>query len=104
MRSATEIEQQVSAWIIHGEMDSFTEEMQAEMESWLNKDLRNRVAYLRIREAWRHTDCLRRVRPLDGNVDPELLKGSSLTFIPANTRYHNGYWRGYRRHFVAPTK
>src|ERR1700742_918349 len=86
MRTAIEIEQRASAWVIHSEADSFTKDTQAEMESWLNEDLRNRVAYVRIREAWCRTGCLRNVRPLDGNVDPQLLKGSCLTFMPANTR------------------
>src|SRR4030088_2029602 len=73
MMIATDIEQRASEWIIRGEGGNFTEEMRAELERWL-QDARNRVPSRRIREAWRRGSRIRGARPLDGNVDPDLLK------------------------------
>ena len=78
MTRATDIEQRASEWIIRSEGGNFTQEMRAELEYWL-QDPRNRVTFLRIKEAWRRASRIRTTRPLDGNVDPDLLKHPDLT-------------------------
>ncbi len=78
MTRATDIEQRASRWIIRSEAGNLTQEMQAERDRWL-QDPRNRVTYIRIKEAWRRAGRLRGARPLDGNIDPDLLKDSDLT-------------------------
>jgi transmembrane sensor len=78
MTRATDIEQRASEWIIRSEGGNLTEEMRAELERWL-QDPRNRVTFLRIKEAWRRANRIRSTRPLDGNVDPDLLKHNDLT-------------------------
>jgi transmembrane sensor len=78
MTRATDIEQRASEWIIRSEADNFTEDMRVEMERWL-REPRHRVTYLRVKEAWRRAGRFRSSRPLDGNVDPDLLKDSNLT-------------------------
>jgi transmembrane sensor len=78
MTRATDVEQRASEWIIRSEGGNFTEQMRAELERWL-QDPRNRVTFLRIREAWRRASRIRGARPLDGNVDPDLLKNPDLT-------------------------
>jgi transmembrane sensor len=70
--------QRASEWIVRSESGKFTEEDRAELERWLQVQ-RHRAAYLRIKDAWRRTNRLRRARPFDGNVDPDLLKKFNLT-------------------------
>ena len=71
-------EHEASEWVIRGESGHFTEAMQAGLERWL-EDPRNKVAYLRIKEAWRRAGHIRGARPLDGNGNPNLLKNPQLT-------------------------
>ena len=78
MTRASDIEQRASEWIIRSEGGNFTADMRAEMERWLQNP-RHRVTFLRIREAWRRASRIRNTRPLDGNVDPDLLKNRHLT-------------------------
>jgi transmembrane sensor len=85
MTRATDIEQRASEWIIRSEAGHFTEDMRAELERWL-QDPRNRVIYIRIKEAWRRAGRLRSNRPLDGNVDPDLLKDPNPSFEPSAGR------------------
>jgi transmembrane sensor len=79
MTRAFDIEQRASEWLIRSEGANFTEEMRAELERWLQNP-RNRVTFLRIKEAWRRASRVRGARPLDGNPDPDLLKNRDLTF------------------------
>jgi transmembrane sensor len=89
MTRATDIEQRASEWIIRSEGGNFTEEMRAELERWL-QDPRHRVTFLRIKEAWRRASRIRSTRPLDGNVDPDLLKNPDLTLGPDDTNSRSG--------------
>jgi len=82
MTRATDIEQRASEWIIRSEGGDFTDGQRVEMERWLTEP-RNRITFLRIREAWRRAGRMRSARPLDGNVDPDLLKSADLTFRAA---------------------
>jgi transmembrane sensor len=79
MTRATDIEQRASEWIIRSESGNFTQGMRADLERWLQEP-RNRVTFLRIKEAWRRASRMRSARPLDGNVDPDLLKNADLSF------------------------
>lgn len=90
MTRASDIEQRASLWIIRSEGGNFTPGMRAELERWLQEP-RNRVTFLRIKEAWRRAGRIRNARPLDGNVDPDLLKNSDLTFGPQNTNSGSGW-------------
>ena len=87
MKRATDIEQRASQWIIRAEAGNLSEAMLAERDRWL-QDPRNRVTYIRIKEAWRRAGRLRSARPLNGNVDPDLLKDSNATPEPRST--HSG--------------
>src|ERR1700732_252339 len=92
MTRATDVEQRASEWIIRSEGGNFTEQMRAELERWL-QDPRNRVTFLRIKEAWRRASRIRGARPLDGNVDPDLLKNPDLT--PGSTDTNSGSGSGW---------
>jgi transmembrane sensor len=89
MTRATDIEQRACEWIIRSEGGNFTQQMRAELERWL-QDPRNRVTFLRSREAWRRSSRIRSARPLDGSVDPDLLKHSDLTLVPLDTNSASG--------------
>src|SRR3982074_2054343 len=95
MTRATDIEQRASEWIIRSEGGNFTEEMRAELERWL-QDPRNRVTFLRIKEAWRRASRIRGARPLDGNVDPDLLKNPDLTLGSDDTNSGSGSGSAFR--------
>ncbi len=90
MTRATDTEQRASEWIIRSEGGNFTEEMRAELEHWL-REPRNRITFLRIKEAWRRASRMRSARPLDGNVDPDLLKDADLTLRSSNTNSGSGW-------------
>jgi transmembrane sensor len=85
MTRATDIEQRASEWMIRSEGADFTGRERAEMERWL-REPRHRVTFLRLAQAWQRASCMRSVRPLEGNVDPDLLKNADLTFrLPNDT-------------------
>jgi transmembrane sensor len=88
---ATDTEQQASEWIIRSEAGEFTDDMQAEMGRWLQNPC-NRVTYIRIKEAWRRANRVRGTRPLDGNVNPDLLKDNDLTFGPQHLELKKPRW------------
>jgi len=90
MTRAPDIEQQASEWIIRAEGGNFTEYMRAELERWLLEP-RNKVTFLRIKEAWRRASRMRSARPPDGNVDPDLLKNADLTFRSTNSNSRSGW-------------
>ena len=85
MTRATDIEQQASAWLIRSESGNFSEHMRVALGRWL-QDPRNRVIFLRIKEAWRRAGRIRSARPFDGNVDADLLKDTNLTFGPKSIK------------------
>jgi len=85
MTRATDIEQRASEWLIRSEGEEFTGSERADMQRWLQEP-RNRVIFLRLQAAWRRASRLRRARPLDRNVDPDLLENTDLTCrLPDNT-------------------
>jgi transmembrane sensor len=85
MTRATDIEQRACEWMIRSEGGDFTGSERAEMDRWLQEP-RHRVTFLRLEEAWRRASRMRSARPLDGNVDPDLLKNADLTFrLPDDT-------------------
>jgi transmembrane sensor len=90
MTRATDIEQRASEWMIRSEGGDFTEDQRADMERWL-EDPRHRITFLRIREAWRRASRMRSARPLDGDVDPDLLKNTDLTFRSGNDTNKSGW-------------
>jgi len=90
MTRATDIEQRASEWIIRSEGGDFTAGQRAELQRWL-QDPRNRITFLRIKEAWRRASRMRSARPLDGNVDPDLLKNADLTFRLPNDTNKSGW-------------
>jgi transmembrane sensor len=69
---ASDIEAAASEWLIRLERDS-SADMKAGFEKWIAADARHRAAFVRLEETWAHVDILRKLRPLDGDVDEHVL-------------------------------
>jgi transmembrane sensor len=76
--------------MIRSEGGDFTAGQRADMERWL-QDPRHKITFLRIREAWRRASRMRSARPLDGNVDPDLLKNADLSLRTGNDTNKSGW-------------
>ena len=69
--SAAEIELQASRWLAARDANAKPD---AAFERWLDLDIRHRVAYLKLEAAWLRSDRLRDLRPLDRDVNADLLR------------------------------
>jgi transmembrane sensor len=69
---ANEIEQQAAEWVARIDLRGTPEEWTA-LDAWLNTSPRHRAAFLRLSVAWRRADELKKLAPLSGVVDPDLL-------------------------------
>jgi transmembrane sensor len=69
---ATHIESEAANWLIRLESDP-SPELRANFDAWLVADPRNHAAFIRLEKTWSHADILRRLRPLDGAVDEQVL-------------------------------
>ena len=67
------IEAEGSRWLAARDNggDAFVE---ADLNRWLEADIRHRVAFLRLESQWQRCDRLRDLRPLDRGVDADLLR------------------------------
>jgi transmembrane sensor len=69
---ANDIESEAANWLIRLERDS-SPQMRANFNAWLAVDPRNQAAFIRLEKTWSRADILKRLRPLDGAVDDEVL-------------------------------
>jgi transmembrane sensor len=69
---ANDIESEAANWLIRLEKDPSIE-IRADFNAWLAADSRNHAAYIRLEETWGRADILKRLRPLDGAVDEQVL-------------------------------
>src|SRR5687767_8009985 len=76
MTTASEIEAQAAAWLVRRDGGALSAEEQAEFDAWTAADARARAAFLRLERGWQRADGLKRLRPLDGSADPDLLASS----------------------------
>lgn len=67
--NAIEIESQAAEWLEKRNHAEWTEADQAQLESWLQKSLANRIAYLRLEDAWRFADRLSALKAIRPDVD-----------------------------------
>jgi transmembrane sensor len=82
MTTAPELEAQAAAWLVKRDGGGLSAADQAEFEAWMEVDPRARAAYLRLELAWKRADGLRRLRPLDGGIDEDLLAHSPFEPVP----------------------
>ena len=74
MSNAADIEAQAALWIARCDAGGLGN---PEFIAWLSADPRHRASYLRLAEAWRRSQRLELLRPIDGPVDPDLLAPQS---------------------------
>jgi transmembrane sensor len=72
------IEQEASGWLVARDAGTPSVEQETAFQEWISTDIRHRVAYLRLEEAWRRSDRLRETRPLDRDVDADLLRSRNV--------------------------
>jgi transmembrane sensor len=73
-RRAEDVEHDASRWLAARDAGAISPAQTAEFNRWLEGDIRHRVAYLRLEGHWQRTAKLKELRPLDGGVDPDLLR------------------------------
>jgi ferric-dicitrate binding protein FerR (iron transport regulator) len=66
------IQEEAAHWLIRHDAGDMSAQEQGAFAAWA-AIVRHRAAFIRLQAAWRHTEVLRRLRPLDGRVDPDLL-------------------------------
>jgi len=86
---ASDIEAEASEWLIRLERDP-SPATKAEFEEWIAADARHRAAFVRLEKTWAHADVLRKLRPLDGDVDENVLdkfgQPASISVTPRKDR------------------
>ena len=82
MTTAPELEAQAAAWLVKRDGGGLPATEQAEFDAWMEADPRARAAYVRLELAWKRADGLRRLRPLDGGIDEDLLAHSPFERVP----------------------
>ncbi len=70
---ANDIESDAAQWLIRLEGDS-SRETRASFDAWLAADSRHQAAFVRLKETWTRVDILKRLRPLDGTIDEQVLE------------------------------
>jgi transmembrane sensor len=69
---AHDIEAEAAEWLIRLEEDG-SAATRAAFDTWVAEDPRNQAAFLRLEKTWNRADVLRKLRPLDGVVDEQVL-------------------------------
>ncbi len=82
MTTASELEAQAATWLVKRDTGGMSAAEQAEFDAWMEADPRAAAAYVRLELAWKRADGLRRLRPLDGGVDEDLLAHSPFETVP----------------------
>lgn len=59
-------------WLIRLDADS-SAALIAQWRQWVAEDPRNLAVYRRLEKIWRETDCLKKLRPVDGSVSLAVL-------------------------------
>jgi transmembrane sensor len=72
--AAENIKDEASRWLAARDARELDTEERAAFERWIDADVSHRVAYLRAEAMWRRTERLRALKPLDRDVDANLLR------------------------------
>ncbi len=74
MNAQERIEHDASLWLAARDARGGDEPQDsASFDLWLNADIRHRIAYLRLESAWRRAERLKDLKPLDREIDADLL-------------------------------
>jgi len=78
---AHDIEAEAANWLIRLESDP-SRETRSEFEAWTAVDSRNHAAFIRLETTWSRADILKKLRPLDGVVDEQVLDKFGVPVAP----------------------
>jgi transmembrane sensor len=78
MNEQEEIEHQAARWLAARDTGVTSPAHGEAFNRWLEEDIRHRVAYLRLEAGWLRAGRLKELRPLDRDVDPDLLKERAM--------------------------
>jgi transmembrane sensor len=70
---AHDIEAEAAQWLIRLEEDR-SAATRAQFDAWSAEDPRNHAAFLRLEKTWHRANVLKRLKPLDGQVDEQVLE------------------------------
>jgi RNA polymerase sigma-70 factor (ECF subfamily) len=93
--AAKRIEVEAANWVVRHEDARKDVDVRAHFETWLRSSLRHRAAHLRLKAAWRRSAAMKRLRPVDQGVNPDLLtkelpkRNSRAALIEQLFREHN---------------
>ncbi len=82
---ANDIESEAARWLIRLEGDP-SAKTRADFDTWLDADPRNQATFIRLEKTWSRADALRKLRPLDGSIDTEVLDKFER---PANSEFED---------------
>ena len=74
METRRDIEAQALDWLVRLDSESLPDSERARFDAWIAENASHHVAFLRAEAAWKRADRLKRLRPLDGAVDEDLLE------------------------------
>jgi transmembrane sensor len=72
------IEEEASRWLAERDARTPGVEEESAFQDWISADIRHRVAFLRMEETWRRSERLREARPLDRDIDADLLRAAPV--------------------------
>jgi transmembrane sensor len=76
--NAFNTEATAAAWLVR--LDADTSPVTLDLwQQWLREDARHHAAFVRVEQGWRQAECLKSLRPLDGEVRENLLEGLATT-------------------------
>jgi transmembrane sensor len=76
--SGENVEDAASRWLAVNDSGAMTGKLAEEFQIWLEADIRNRVAYLRLESTWKRIARIQELRPLDRDPDADLLRERSV--------------------------
>ncbi len=90
--TANDIESDATHWLIRLEADP-SSQTRADFEAWLAADPRHQAAYIRAERSWSHADIVKRLKPLDGAIDEQVIdKFGTRDPVPEGTRPDRRRW------------
>lgn len=72
MQNSRDIEAQAAKWLVRLDLED-SSELRAEFQRWVASGPKHHAAFLRLERGWRRADYLKNVRPLDGEVNENVL-------------------------------
>ena len=85
MSRASDINDAAAQWLVRLEGQT-TPEIWDAFQEWMDQDPRHRAVFIRLREAWKHVDLLKNMRPMDGTIDADLLATTKISPSTIETR------------------